>query len=53
MKKIPFYPNPDNTHCFQAVIKMILKYYFPKEEYSWKELEKLTGKKEGVIGSLG
>ena len=43
MKKIPFYPNPDNTHCFQAVIKMILKYYFPKEEYSWKELEKLTG----------
>lgn len=48
MKKIPFYPNPDNTHCFQAVIKMILKYYLPEDEYSWDGLEKLTGKKEGL-----
>jgi len=48
MKKIPFYPNLDDTHCFQAVIKMVLKYYFPEEEYSWEELEKLTGKKEGL-----
>jgi len=48
MKKVPFYPNLDETHCFQAVIKMVLKYYFPEEEYSWKELEKLTGKKEGL-----
>jgi hypothetical protein len=27
---------------------MILKYYFQKEKYSWKELGELTGKKEGL-----
>lgn len=45
---IPFYGNtPDNTHCNQAGMKMILGYYFPKEKFSWEELEKITGKKEG------
>ncbi|MFA6602829.1 MAG: cysteine peptidase family C39 domain-containing protein [Candidatus Shapirobacteria bacterium] len=43
--KIPFYSNtPDNTHCFQAAIKMIAKYYWPNEEYSWEELEVVTNK---------
>lgn len=45
-KNIPFYGNtPDNTHCNQAGIKMILGYYFPHEKFSWQELEDITGKK--------
>lgn len=47
-KKVPFYPNTaDNTHCFQAALRMLLKYYFPDEEYSWEQLERLTHKPEG------
>ncbi len=49
MNSIPFYANtPDDTHCFQAALRMILKYYFPDKEYTWTELEKFTAKKEGL-----
>ena len=42
---IPFYSNTeDDTHCFQAVIKSILKYYFPSKKYTWEELDKITDK---------
>lgn len=48
-KNIPFYSNTsDDTHCLQACLKMLLKYFYPNEEYSWEELDKLTGKKEGM-----
>ncbi len=44
-KKIPFYTNtPDNTHCFQAAIKILAKHFWPAEEYSWEELDKITAK---------
>jgi len=47
--KVPFYSNtPDDTHCFQAVIRMVLKYFLPKQEYSWKQLEKMTAKKKDL-----
>lgn len=46
---VPFYSNtPDDTHCFQAGLRMVLKYFFPNEEYSWEELENITAKKEGL-----
>lgn len=46
--KIPFYANTsDDTHCFQAVMRSILKYYFLEREYSWKELDKITQKAPG------
>ena len=46
---IPFYSNsPDDSHCFQAVIGMILKYYFPDKDYSWEELDKMTDKRKGL-----
>lgn len=45
---VPFYENTDNTHCFQAVFRMILKHYRPNEEYSWEELEKITAKVDGL-----
>lgn len=48
-KKVPFYGNTyDDTHCFQAALKMILGYYFPDEEYTWKELENISAKVEGL-----
>ncbi|MEK9179022.1 MAG: hypothetical protein AAB893_00980, partial [Patescibacteria group bacterium] len=41
---IPFYPNADNTHCFQACIKMLAKHFWPQEDYSWDELDNHTAK---------
>lgn len=46
--EVPFYENtPDNTHCFQAALRMVLKYFSPGQEYTWEELEAITAKKEG------
>lgn len=43
--QVPFYANtPDDTHCFQAALRMILKYVRPNDEYSWAELEIITAK---------
>lgn len=47
--KVPFYSNtPDDTHCFQASLRMVLGYFLPKKTFSWKELEKITAKKPGL-----
>jgi len=47
--RIPFYSNTsDNTHCFQASLKMILKYFLPGHIFSWEKLEKMSAKKEGL-----
>ena len=49
MKQVPFYSNTsDNTHCLQAALRIVLKYYCPDKEYTWEELEKFTAKKEGL-----
>lgn len=45
---VPFYKNIDDTHCCQAVIKMITKYFVPDIDYSWEELEALTGKEKDM-----
>lgn len=45
MKSIPFYENYDNNHCFQAVLRMILKYYRPDQNYTWAQLERITARK--------
>lgn len=45
---VRFYENTDDTHCFQAVFRMILKHYWPNKDYSWEELEKITAKVEGL-----
>lgn len=43
---VPFFANtPDNTHCYQAGIRMVLKYFIPEKDFSWKELDRLTAKK--------
>lgn len=46
--EIPFYPNTkDDFHCVQAVLKMVLKYYFPNESWSFKKLDEVTSHKKG------
>ncbi len=47
--RVPFYSNTaDDTHCYQAALKMVLKYFLPDKKYSWKALEKLTAKVDGL-----
>lgn len=44
-KTVPFFANtPDDTHCFQAAIKMVLKYFEPDNEFSWDQLDAITAK---------
>ena len=46
---IQFFANtPDDTHCFQAALKMILKYYFPEKDFSFEDLDKATDKIENL-----
>lgn len=48
MLKIPFYKNTrDSLHCFQACLKSVLKFYFPKKDYSFKYLDRITAHKKG------
>ncbi|MDP2599409.1 MAG: hypothetical protein Q8P84_01570 [Deltaproteobacteria bacterium] len=47
MKAIPFFANiGDGTHCYQAALKMVL-HFFTGREWSFEELDKLSGKKPG------
>lgn len=42
---IPFFPNtPDDTHCVQASLKMVMKYFWPAKDFSFDELDKITAK---------
>jgi hypothetical protein len=46
---VPFYSNtPDDTHCFQASIRSVLKYFLPRKEFGWAKLDKMTAKKKGL-----
>jgi len=45
MINVPFFENTeDDTHCFQAALKMLLKHYFPDEDYSFNQLDLITNK---------
>ncbi len=46
---VPFFSNtPDGTHCFQASMRSILKYFLPEREFEWTELEQMSAKKSGL-----
>jgi hypothetical protein len=46
---VPFYANTrDDTHCFQAALRMVLKYFLPDRDFSWEELDAITAKKIGL-----
>lgn len=44
---VPYFANtPDDKHCFQASLRMVMKYFFPHTNYSWARLEEITHKPE-------
>lgn len=46
---VPFYPNlKSNTHCYQSCLKMVLKYFWPKKNFTFKQLDKITAKEPGM-----
>ena len=46
--QVPFYENTsDDTHCFQACLRMVLKSLFPQKYYDYEYLDKVSAK---VIG---
>lgn len=47
IKNLPFYPNTsDDTHCFQAGLKMILKHFIPEKDFTFEELDKISMKRD-------
>jgi hypothetical protein len=48
-QRVPFFANTeDDTHCYQAAIASVLKYFQPNKSYSFKDLDKMSAKKEGL-----
>ncbi|MCX6764089.1 MAG: peptidase C39 family protein [Candidatus Nealsonbacteria bacterium] len=47
-KEVPFYKNPDDTHCYQASLKMVMKYFWPDKDFFWEELDRITAKVKGL-----
>jgi hypothetical protein len=43
-----FYKNlKDDLHCFQAALKIVLSKYYPRKEYSYTYIDRVTGFKKG------
>lgn len=46
--EIPFYSNlKDDTHCYQACLKMVMKHLFPDKRFSFSKLDRITKKEKG------
>lgn len=45
---VPLYNNPDGTHCFQASLRSILKFFEPHKNFTFKQLDKITAKEKGL-----
>lgn len=49
MKIVPFFANTkDDLHCYQASLRMILKFFLPEKNFTFKKLDELTGQKKGM-----
>lgn len=46
-KGVPLILQPEPTHCFQACLAMVLKFFLPERDFSFAELDKMTGKRPG------
>jgi hypothetical protein len=46
-QELPFFANPDATHCYQAALKMVLRRFRPDLDASFEELDRITGKVDG------
>jgi hypothetical protein len=44
---VPFFENPDTTHCYQAALRMVMRRFRPRHDISWAALDGVTGKIEG------
>ncbi|MBW2982233.1 hypothetical protein KY343_05110 [Candidatus Woesearchaeota archaeon] len=44
---IPYYRQSDSGNCMQTQVKMALKYYYPEKDFSFEELDRLTGRTAG------
>ena len=44
---MPFYESPDETHCFQACLRMALGYWLPDSRFTYRQLDRLTGHAAG------
>lgn len=48
MLPIPFYANTrDNVHCIQACLKSVLKFFFPREQFSFRKLDRISAHAKG------
>ncbi len=43
---MPYFKQSDDTHCFQACLKMVLKHFFPEKDFSYNELDQISNKAE-------
>ena len=44
-RTVKFFANtPDDSHCFQAVLKMVISHFWPHEEYDWATLDTITAR---------
>lgn len=51
---VPFYPNsPDSTRCVLACTKMVLSMLEPDKEYTWQQLDEISGKSQHFSRTLG
>lgn len=42
---VPFFSNtPDDTHCAQATLRMVRKYFEPQLDFTWQELDNASAK---------
>jgi hypothetical protein len=42
---VPYYRQGQDSNCYQACLLMILKNFFPEENYTLRQMDKLTGRK--------
>ena len=48
--RMPFYPNTkDNTHCYQAWMRMALKKIMPEKEFTYNRLEAFRQAEEQMV----
>ena len=48
-REVPLYKHQDNIHCFEACLRMIMKYFWHAEDFSWEDIDKITGKPKGKL----
>lgn len=49
MKTVSFFANTkDDLHCYQASLRMILKFFLPKKNFTFQKLNETTGQKKGM-----